>query len=109
MDQTVVGNDGVGLMLPPDDQEIAFDHFADEIIEAGLRPPTQCTVRLTRVALELLNLSGAEVFRIDADQDLAGLAVTPLFFNTLTPPHDLAADVGKRFFGKLAHLSLIHI
>ena len=33
IDQTVVGNDGVGLMLPPDNEKIAFDHFADEIIE----------------------------------------------------------------------------
>src|SRR3984957_9555702 len=54
--------------LPPGDIEIACHHLLDELGKGGFRLPAKLLARLAGVANQLVDLRGAEINRIDANQ-----------------------------------------
>ena len=53
--------------------QVGFDHLADQFVEAGARSPAEFALRLAGVAEQGLHLGGAEVARVDRDDDIAGM------------------------------------
>src|SRR3984957_5770353 len=54
--------------LPPGNIEIACHHLLDELGKGGFRLPAKLLARLAGVANQLVDLRGAEINRIDANQ-----------------------------------------
>src|ERR1700676_556183 len=63
--------------LPPGDVEIACHHLLDELGEGRFRLPAELLARLAGVADQLVDLRGAEINRIDANECVAGFPVDP--------------------------------
>src|SRR4051794_32101096 len=78
--------------LPPRDCEIAGHHLAHELRKAGLRLPAEFRAHLAGIADQQIDFGGTEIGRIDPHHRLAGLAVDPNFFDTLSAPFDGAAN-----------------
>src|ERR1700722_18342279 len=89
--------------LPPGDIEIAGHHLLDQLGERRFRPPAELLTRLAGVADQLIDLGGAEIDRIDANQRLAGFAIDAGFLDALAAPLDGAADFGERDLDEFAH------
>ena len=62
------------MLLPTDHLQVLLDHFLDQIIERGAELPPELLLRLRGVAEEEFHLSGAEIPRVDLDED-PGLVV----------------------------------
>jgi len=50
--------------------EIVIDHLLHELREAALRAPIELGKRVGRIALQVFDLRGAEVTRVDVDEVL---------------------------------------
>ncbi len=100
---------GVAVLL---DEFVAFgalevftDHFGDEFVEGGLRRPAKLFFGFGRVAKQGFNFGGAEVARVDFDDDFAVL-VGAGFLNALPLPGDLDAEFFGGGIDELAHAVL---
>src|SRR5664279_6104635 len=82
--------------LPPRDRKIARHHFLDQLRETRLRRPAKLLPRLAGVADQLIDLGGAEIGRVDANDGLAHASVDAGFVDALAAPLDAATDFGER-------------
>src|SRR6202790_2213275 len=89
--------------LPPGYRQIARHHFLDQLREARLWLPAKLFAGLAGVADQEFDFGGAEIYRIDANQGLAGFPVDAGFLDTLAAPLDGAADFRKGMFDEFAH------
>src|SRR5580693_3634825 len=89
--------------LPPGDIEIARHHFLDQLGKRRFRLPAELLARLAGVADQFVNLGGAEIYRIDTNECLAGLAVDAGFLDALAAPLDGAAGFRERDLDEFAH------
>src|SRR6266567_2427487 len=64
--------------LPLCRQQVRIHHHVDQLVETGLRLPTQFRLGLGRVPEEEVDLGGTEVLGIDLDDDLAAPGIEPL-------------------------------
>src|ERR1700743_2770232 len=72
--------------LAPRDLEIAAHHLLDEVGKARLRLPAELLLRLAGITDQKVDLRGAEILRIDANDGLAGLLVDAGFLDALAAP-----------------------
>src|SRR5665213_2922525 len=89
--------------LPPGGNKIARDHFLHELDERRFRLPAELCTRLGGVADQQIDLCGAEIHGIDANQRLTGFLVDACFVDPLTAPRDHAANLGQGQFDEFAH------
>src|ERR1700733_2101476 len=89
--------------LPPGDLEIACHHLLDQLGKRRFRRPAELLARLAGVADQLIDLGGAEINRIDANDGLAGLSVDAGFLDALAAPLDLATGFRKGNLDEFAH------
>src|SRR5947207_3237067 len=99
----ISGFAGAALMLFAHRRQIGRHHLGHQFAETRLVAPAQLGPRLGRIALQEINFGGAEVPRIDGNQDLPVLGVDTLLLGSGAAPGDRAADLGEGQFDEFAH------
>src|SRR6516225_6025379 len=83
------------LFLPSDNLKICRNHLIHHVIEAGFVSPAKPLTGLGWIAQQKIDFGGAEIARIDCNQDLPGAGVNPRFFDALPPPFNVPIDASK--------------
>src|SRR5690606_26704514 len=88
------------IRLARDDAKIALDHILDKNIERGARLPAEHLLGLRCIADQEIDLSRAEIARIDLDQHFTRLGVQANLVDPLAAPFQANADDSEGRFDK---------